>query len=116
MKYKGSCHCGNIAFEVDGELSEVVTCNCSICQRKGALHWAVSRDKLHLLTKPEAMSTYAFNKHVISHRFCSKCGIHTFGEGRLSRGGQEMAMINVRCLEGVEPESLRVKQFNGRAL
>src|SRR5215467_183829 len=55
MKYKGSCHCGNIAFEVDGELSEVVTCNCSICQRKGALHWAVSRDKLHLLTKPEAI-------------------------------------------------------------
>jgi len=115
MKYQGSCHCGQIAFEVEGELNEVIACNCSICQRKGALLWAVPRDKLRVLTKPEAMSTYKFNKHMISHRFCSMCGIHTFGEG-LSRGGQEMAMINVRSLEGVELESLRVRQFDGRRL
>lgn len=23
MNYKGSCHCGNIAFEVEGELKDV---------------------------------------------------------------------------------------------
>src|SRR5262249_60959330 len=107
---------GQLAFGVEGERSAVMACNCPICQRKGALNWAVTQEKLHLLTKPEAMSTYTFNKHVINHRFCSKCGIHTFGEGRLSRGGQEMAMINVRSLEGVDIESLRVKQFDGRKL
>jgi hypothetical protein len=49
LLYKGSCHCGNIAFEVEGELAQTVSCNCSICSRKGALLWAVPRDKLRLL-------------------------------------------------------------------
>lgn len=38
MHYKGSCHCGQIAFEVEGELTQVADCNCSICTRMGALH------------------------------------------------------------------------------
>ncbi|HPH14971.1 MAG TPA: GFA family protein, partial [Burkholderiaceae bacterium] len=28
--YKGSCHCGKIAFEVEGELTAATDCNCSI--------------------------------------------------------------------------------------
>ncbi len=31
MIYKGSYHCGHIAFEVDGDLHGVIECNCSIC-------------------------------------------------------------------------------------
>ncbi|RUW44226.1 GFA family protein, partial [Mesorhizobium sp. M1A.F.Ca.ET.072.01.1.1] len=30
MLYKGSCHCGKVAFEVAGELGGAVRCNCSI--------------------------------------------------------------------------------------
>jgi len=39
MKYQGSCHCGSIKFVAEGELSEVLSCNCSICQKKGSLLW-----------------------------------------------------------------------------
>ena len=35
MNYKGSCHCGRVAIEVEGELGGVASCNCSMCQRKG---------------------------------------------------------------------------------
>lgn len=35
MTYCGSCHCGRIAFDVDGELNGATACNCSICSRKG---------------------------------------------------------------------------------
>lgn len=69
MKYKGSCHCGQVAFEVDGELKQVMDCNCSICSRKGSLLWLVPRDKLRLLTPEENLSTYTFGKHLIKHRF-----------------------------------------------
>ncbi len=62
----------------------------------------------------EAMRTYTFNKHVIQHHFCPTCGIHPFAEGELN--GQKMVAVNVRCLEGVEVESLRVMHFDGRAL
>ena len=80
MTYKGSCHCGQIAFEVEGELKEVMACNCSICSRKGSLLWFVPRDQFHLLTAEDRVSTYTFNKHFIKHRFCPKCGIHPFSE------------------------------------
>ncbi len=49
MIHKGSCHCGQVMFEVEGEIKGAMACNCSICQRKGALMWFVPRDKLRLL-------------------------------------------------------------------
>ena len=115
MIYKGSCHCGKVAFEVEGEIKDVTACNCSMCSRKGVLMWFVPRQKLHLLTPEKDLSTYLFNKHVIKHRFCADCGIHAFGEVTDPKGNQ-MAAVNARCLEGIELASLTVKNFNGRAL
>jgi hypothetical protein len=115
MKYNGSCHCGKIAFEVEGELKEAMACNCSMCSRKGSLLWFVPRERLHLLTSEEAIGTYTFNKHVIKHRFCRTCGIHPYGEGT-DPNGNPMAAINIRCLDGIDLESVRVQHFDGRAL
>ena len=35
--YTGGCHCGEVRFEVTTDLDNVVACNCSICQKRGAL-------------------------------------------------------------------------------
>jgi hypothetical protein len=115
MSLKGSCHCGQIIFEVEGEVSQVIQCNCSMCRRKGTLMWFVPRQALNLQTSLERMSTYTFNKHVIKHYFCPNCGIHPFGEA-ITPTGQEMAAINVRCLEDVDLSSLKIQHFNGRDL
>ncbi len=115
MKYQGSCHCGQIAFEVEGEMGAVMACNCSICQRKGMLMWFVPRASLTLKNPDANISTYTFNKHVIKHRFCPTCGIHPFGEG-VDPKGNAMAAINVRCLEGVDLDALQINHFNGREL
>jgi len=115
MNYQGSCHCGNIKFEVEGQIESVMSCNCSICQRKGILMWFVPREKLHLLTPEDAISTYTFNKHAIQHRFCANCGIHPFGEAKDPKGNA-MAAINIRCLEDVDISAYPVNQFDGRAL
>lgn len=115
MIYKGSCHCGQIAFQVEGTLAGAMSCNCSICQRKGSLMWFVPREQLQLLTPEENASTYMFNKHVIRHRFCPKCGMHPYGEGTDPKGNA-MAAINIRCLENMELEKVPVTKFDGRAL
>lgn len=115
MKYRGSCHCGRVAFEVEGTIDSALACNCSICQRKGSLLWFVPRDQLRLLTPEENASSYTFNKGVIQHRFCPSCGMHPYGEGTDGDGGR-MAAINLRCLEGVELETIPVTHFDGRAL
>jgi len=115
MIYKGSCHCGRIAFEVEGDLASVMDCNCSICSRRGSLLWFVPRDALRLLTPEEDLATYTFNKQVIRHRFCPTCGIHPFGEGA-DPAGNRIAAINARCLDGVDVASLPVRHFDGRSL
>lgn len=114
MIYKGSCHCGKVAFEVDGELTGAMACNCSICSRKGSLLWFVPRDKMRLTTPEDGLATYLFNKHVIQHKFCTVCGIHPFAEG-VDPKGNPMAAINVRCLEGIALETVPVQHFDGRA-
>lgn len=114
MKYHGSCHCGRIAFDVEGEIKGVLACNCSICQRKGSLLWFVPRESLQLLTPEANASTYTFNKHAIQHRFCPVCGIHPYGEGTDPKG-QRMAAINIRCLDGVDLASVPVQHFDGRS-
>lgn len=114
MKYHGSCHCGGIAFDVEGELTQAMACNCSICARKGALMWFVPREQLQLETPEEQMRTYTFNRHLIQHRFCPTCGIHPFGEA-IDPQGRHMAAVNVRCLEGVDPEALRITRYDGRS-
>ncbi|MCX4188035.1 GFA family protein [Methylophaga sp. OBS4] len=115
MKYKGSCHCGNIQFEVEGDLDSAFACNCSICSRKGTLLWFVPHTQFHLLTPEQNISTYTFNKKVIQHRFCPTCGIHPFEEGS-DKDGKQTAAINIRCLDDIDLNSITVKHFNGHAL
>jgi hypothetical protein len=115
MNYRGSCHCGSVAFELEGELKSALSCNCSICQRKGSLLWFLPRDTLKLLT-PEANSrVYEFNQHVIKHRFCPQCGMQPYSEGTDPQG-KAVAAVNVRCLEGIDLETLEVTHFDGRTL
>ena len=115
MVYQGSCHCGRVRFEVEGEVDSGMACNCSMCSRRGSLLWFVPRGQLRLLSDEDAASTYLFNKHVIQHHFCATCGIHPFGEGK-GPDGKATAAINVRCLEGVDLSTLKIKHFNGRDL
>ena len=117
MKYTGSCHCGKVAYEIefDKPLDGVMECNCSMCSRKGAKMAFTARDKLKLTTPEANAKTYLFNKHVIQHRFCPECGIHSYGVGK-DRQGNEMAMVNVRCLQGVDYDALPVKHVDGRSL
>lgn len=115
MKHTGSCHCGQVKFEVEGELTGVMACNCSICRRKAALMWFVPHASFELLTPQDALTTYTFNKHVIQHRFCKICGIHPFGEG-VGRDGLPMVAINARCLDDVDIDAIPVKHFDGRSM
>jgi hypothetical protein len=115
MIYKGLCHCGQIKFEVEGDLEQVMECNCSHCSRKGYLLWFLSREQVRLITPEKNLATYTFNKHVIKHHFCPKCGCAPFGFG-VDPSGAPKAAVNVRCLEGVEPSALKIIPVDGRSL
>jgi hypothetical protein len=115
MTHKGSCHCGGIEFEVDGNIEKITECNCSICSKRGALHWFVTRDKFRLLTSEDNVGTYTFNKHKIKHRYCVQCGCAPYSEG-VAPSGAVMVSINARCLNGLDLSLLEVGHFDGRSL
>ncbi len=72
MKYKGSCHCGKVRFEVEGDLNGAMSCNCSMCSRKGSLLWLVPRDQLHMLTSEEQSESNACPTGPASGTFSQK--------------------------------------------
>jgi len=66
------------------------------------------------LTAENASKVYTFNKHVLKHHFCPACGIHPYAEGKDPKGN-EMAAINIRCLEDIDLSSVPVTHFDGRS-
>ncbi|MEZ4703963.1 MAG: GFA family protein [Bdellovibrionota bacterium] len=115
MKYQGSCHCGNVQYEVDMEVTSAISCNCSICQKKGYLLSFAPADKFTLLKGEECLKDYQFNKKVIHHLFCTNCGVSSFGKG-LSPDGKDMRAINIRCLENVDIQTIEVHHYDGKSL
>ena len=111
--YTGGCQCGKVRYEVSLDLGEVIACNCSRCGRLGSLLAFTPAENFKLISGEGAMTEFQFNKHVIHHLFCSTCGIQSFARGM--QRGAEMVAINARCLDGIEPEQLKVKHVNGRA-
>jgi hypothetical protein len=113
-KYSGSCHCGNVRYEVQTDLADVISCNCSICARAGYLLTFVPESQFELLSGQDSQSDYQFNKKHIHHLFCKKCGVRSFGHGKSPEGG-EMYAINVRTLDGVDLDALQVKKVDGKS-
>lgn len=115
-KYVGGCHCGQVRFEVQADLSGPVSaCNCSICSRMGWLMTFVPAAQFKLLSGEEVLTDYQFNKKRVHHLFCSRCGIRSFARGSSPTAGETCA-INVRCLDDVNLDELKIKRVDGKSL
>lgn len=111
--YQGSCHCGNVAYTLEGEVTEAIDCNCSMCRKRGGLLAFFPRDALTLTTPENSYATYTFNTHKLQHHFCPKCGIAPFSEGVHPGTGNKMAAVNVRCLADVDLAALKITSVDG---
>jgi hypothetical protein len=107
--YSGGSQCGKVRYEVSMEISEVLACNCSRCALLGSLSAFAPANQFHLLSGDADLTKFKFNKNMIEHQFCSTCGIQSFAIGTHPKTGAKMAAINVRCLNGVDVDSLKEK-------
>ena len=111
--YAGSCHCKNVRFEVTTEIDGAGACNCSICSRVGWLMKSVPPEEFVLLAGEDAQTDYQFGGKTMHHLFCSTCGVHAYG--RYAHEGAEKVVVNLRCLEGLDVEALKVETFDGKS-
>lgn len=114
-RHDGSCHCGKIAFVVEGEFDNALVCNCSYCRRAGHMLAFTTPDRFHLKTPVRDLGVYLFNRNVISHHFCTNCGIATHGSG-VGPDGKAMVAINLRCVPDIDLDALKIERFDGAKL
>lgn len=111
-KHTGGCHCKAVRFEVETDLEKILSCNCSVCEKKGMILTFVDRDKFKLLKGDNEQTEYLFNKKSIRHLFCKTCGTQSYAEGVTF----PKIAINVRCLDGIDLSTLTITTFNGKDL
>lgn len=77
--HKGSCLCGAVTFEVEGELKAPDACHCSI-GRKVSGHYFVSTDmpRSSLRINGEGKLTWYRSSEKVRRGFCSVCGSPLF--------------------------------------
>jgi hypothetical protein len=113
--YQGSCHCGAVKFQATTDLAKPVSCNCSICGRTGWVLTFVPEASFLLHAGADSLTDYQFGKKRLHHTFCKVCGVRPFSRGA-APDGKVMIAVNVRCLEGLDPDSLPVTKFDGARL
>ncbi|HTP76318.1 MAG TPA: GFA family protein [Rhizomicrobium sp.] len=106
----GSCHCGEVGFEVDSDLKELTTCDCSICRRRNALMLRVHEGHFRLLRGEAFLGLYQFHTLTAKHYFCRRCGIYTFHRKRVT---PDFFGVNVFCLAGLDLKTLPVRATSG---
>ncbi len=122
--YKGSCHCGKVKFELDADLDHVRVCDCSICRKRGALNHRVEDDQLRILTPLDSLTLYEWHTKTAEDYFCPACGVLPFRRPRTltqketAEGMVEFQgwAVNVRCLEGVDLDSIPINKVYGKKL
>ena len=113
MAITGSCHCGKITYSLDEEMpTEGMSCNCSICRRKGYVHHFTAPDVFVLTADDGDIAAYEFNHHIIHHKFCRTCGCAPFADGT-APDGKAMIALNLRCVDGIDVEALKITHFDG---
>lgn len=111
---RGGCHCGAIRFEAQGAIERIEICNCSICLKKGYVHWYVPRERFRLLTEAPPIETYRFGTERAQHHFCRVCGVAPF---YVARSDPDKIDVNLRCLDGMtldRLEAFATTRFDGQ--
>ncbi len=113
-KHLGSCHCGDVRFEVEVDATTATRCNCSICSKIHTTGAIVKPAAFKLSSDPANTSTYEWGTKVGKRFFCKRCGIHCFGTGHLEMLGRDFVSINMNCLDDIDPRDLKIGYWDGR--
>lgn len=110
--HAGGCHCGAVRFEAEAEITQGMTCNCSICHKRGSVLSFIPATAFTLLQGEDRLTSYTFNKRVIDHLFCATCGILPFAKGAMP-DGTKMVALNLRCVDGLDLATLKMVEHDG---
>jgi len=75
--YKGSCLCGSIQFKLDGNVTDIIHCHCSLCRKASGSAYAtngfIDAQGLKLTDQDNTLTFYESSKGKRKY-FCKRCG------------------------------------------
>ncbi|ARV75622.1 GFA family protein [Vibrio campbellii] len=75
--YKGSCLCGSIQFELDGVVTDIIHCHCSLCRKASGSAYAtngfINAQELKLTDRDNTLTFYESSEGKRKY-FCKSCG------------------------------------------
>lgn len=99
MTNKGSCLCGGVQFEVEGDFDKFFLCHCSRCRKNtGSAHCAnlfSSSATLNWVSGKELVKTYYLPETRHAKSFCTECGSAMPTEA----AGGNMIVVPASCLD-----------------
>ncbi|MFD1797781.1 GFA family protein [Paracoccus aurantiacus] len=109
--YHGSCFCGGVAFEADGDLADgTMRCNYRFCRKMR--YWEMrlpDPDGLRLLRGQELIAETprsADDGIDMHHRFCRRCGTRLWTEGNTAEMGGRFMQVCVATLDDATEQEL----------
>ena len=92
--YSGKCLCGIVAITVNGAISDIIHCHCSLCRKNSGTAYAtngfVNRADFVIEKGQQALSAFSF-KPGRTRYFCQHCGSPVY-----SSNDQDKSRIRVR--------------------
>ena len=123
MPTTGSCHCGTIAFTIDGDIPASLTrCTCSFCAKRGALYAYYPPDRFHSSGAETHDAIYRWNTNMVAHHFCAVCGCATFSDTPDFKpdgswdGSTRRIGVNARLFDGFDAAAAPVTVIDGKNL
>lgn len=105
----GSCHCGNISFELlwESDPAEIPAraCTCSFCTKHGGVWTSCPTGKLTVsVADPTNVSTYVFGTRTAQFHICARCGVVPVVTSEID--GKTYAVVSVNAFQGIDPSRL----------
>ena len=104
----GSCLCGKVKYEIQGQVGDIVHCHCETCRKAHASAFssvAAVQDVDFNLTGREWLNSYESSKGKTRY-FCSACGSQIYAK----RDGTEHIVLRLGTLDS-DPESKEISHI-----
>ena len=121
----GRCHCGDIAFQIDGDIpAELTRCTCSFCSKRGHLYAYFEPSKF-VRTFPQdraTEATYFWNSKLVSNNFCGRCGCDVYADSPAFKPdgsfkeGKRRICVNARLFDDFEAADHPITVIDGKHL
>ena len=73
----------------------------------------VEIERFHITGGAQALHEYRWNTGQSPHYFCATCGVYVYHR---RRSNPLFYGINARCIQGLDTESLPVRQIDGKSM